>query len=212
MSQLVSKKQFNSSSFVTKIFVLFFGLQLYTASIEAQDTIRTEEIILNHKVIESDTIPHIILKEIPVIPPYKFKNKRQRRRYSKLVRNIKVVLPYARKAGKKINNINTELALIEDKKLRKEFLNDKEDELFQEFEKPLKKLTFSQGRLLIKLINRETGNTTYQLIKEYKGGASAVFWQTIARLFGSNLKAEFDEDGEDKMIEHIITLIDNGLI
>lgn len=181
-------------------------------SVHAQDTIRTEDIILDHRIIEKDTLPHITLQEIPVVPPYKFKNKRQRRRYSKLVRNIKVALPYARKAGKKINDINAELVLIEDEKLRKQFLKEKEEELFEEFEKPLRKLTFSQGRLLIKLINRETGNTTYQLIKEYKGGASAVFWQTIARLFGSNLKSEYDKDGEDKMIEHIITLIDNGLI
>lgn len=188
--------------------IFMLGLNLA----QAQDTIRTEDLILKHRVIAEDTIPHIVLKEIPVIPQYKFKNKRQKRRYSKLVRNIKVVLPYARSAGKKINDINTELALIEDERLRKQFLNEKEEELFAEFEKPLRKLTFSQGRLLIKLINRETGNTTYQLIKEYKGGASAVFWQTIARLFGSNLKAEFEKDGEDKMIEHIIMLIDNGLI
>jgi hypothetical protein len=145
-------------------------------------------------------------------PPYKFKNKRQRQRYSKLVRNIKITLPYARKAGKTINEINSELAYISKEKERKAYLKRREKELFEEFETPLKKLTFSQGKLLIKLINRETGDTTYQLIKEYKGGVTAFFWQGIARLFGSNLKSEFDKDGDDRMIEHIIMLIDNGMI
>ncbi|WP_430817976.1 DUF4294 domain-containing protein [Carboxylicivirga marina] len=70
----------------------------------------------------------------------------------------------------------------------------------------------NSSRLLIKLINRETGDTTYELIKQYKGGVSAFFWQGIARLFGSNLKSEYHKDGDDQMIEHIILLIDNGII
>ncbi len=178
----------------------------------SQDTINKQDLILKHRIVDTDTIPHINLQEVAVIPPYKFKNKRQKRRYSKLVRNIKVTLPYARKAGKKINEINDQLALIENEKDRKNFLKEKEEELFDEFETPLKKLTFSQGKLLIKLINRETGDTTYQLIKEYRGGVSAFFWQGVARLFGSNLKSQFDADGEDKMIEHIIMLIDSGVM
>ena len=182
-------------------------------AISAQkDTIRKQDIILQHQIIENDTLPHITLKEVPVLSPFKFKNKRQKRRYSKLVRNIKVTLPYARKASATINDINANLSLISDTKERRTYLKKREKELFAEFETPLKKLSFSQGRLLIKLINRETGDTTYQLIKEYKGGVSAVFWQGIARLFGSNLKSEFDSEGDDVMIEHIILMIDNGLI
>ncbi len=181
-------------------------------TIHSQDTIRTEDLIWQHSIINNDTLPHIYLQEIPVIPKYKFKNKRQRKRYSKLVRNIKITLPYARKAGFTINEINTDLSTITNEKERKTYLKKREKELFKEFETPLKRLSFTQGKLLIKLINRETGDTSYQLIKEYKGGVSAVFWQGIARLFGSNLKTEFDEEGDDKMIEHIIMLIDNGLI
>lgn len=201
-----------NSSRSVYIFSCILFVLVQNIDINAQDTIKKQDLILKHRIVDTDTIPHINLQEIPVIPAYKFKNKRQKKRYGKLVRNIKVTLPYARKAGKKINEINAELALIHNEKERKAFLKEKEEELFIEFEKPLKKLTFSQGRLLIKLINRETGDTTYQLIKEYKGGVTAFFWQSVARLFGSNLKSEFDEDGEDKMIEHIILLIDNGLI
>jgi len=196
-----------------KPLLLILAITIIAGPLSAQtDTIKVEDLILKHTIIENDTLPHINLREIPVMPPYKFKNKRQRKRYSKLVRNIKITLPYARKAGKTINEINSELAYISKEKERKAYLKRREKELFEEFETPLKKLTFSQGKLLIKLINRETGDTTYQLIKEYKGGVTAFFWQGIARLFGSNLKSEFDKDGDDRMIEHIIMLIDNGMI
>jgi pyruvate dehydrogenase complex dehydrogenase (E1) component len=79
-----------------------------------------------------------------------------------------------------------------------------------EFEDDLTKLTITQGRLLIKLIDRETGNTSFDLVKELRGSFSAFFWQAIARLFGSNLKSTFDKDGEDKLIDQILVLIDNG--
>ncbi|MCU4164249.1 DUF4294 domain-containing protein [Carboxylicivirga caseinilyticus] len=196
---------------VILLLILFFTGSSYTV-LAQKDTVRIKDIILNHQIIDNDTIPHITLKEVPVMPPFKFKSKRQKRRYSKLVHNVKITLPYARRASYTINDINSNLALITEPKERKKYLKQREKELFEEFETPLKKLTFSQGKLLIKLINRETGDTTYELIKEYKGGVSAVFWQGIARLFGSNLKSEFDSDGDDVMIEHIILLIDNGMI
>ncbi|WP_430813199.1 DUF4294 domain-containing protein [Carboxylicivirga sp. RSCT41] len=179
---------------------------------KAQELADSINLILQHRIIQNDTLPHVNLKEVPVIPPYKFKNKRHKRRYGKLVRNIKKVLPYARSAGEKVNSINDHLATLSTEKEKKEYLKEAEKELFDEFEAPLRKLTFSQGRLLIKLINRETGDTTYDLIKQYKGGVTAFFWQGVARLFGSNLKSEYHKDGDDQMIEHIILLIDNGII
>ncbi|TAJ14183.1 DUF4294 domain-containing protein [Marinilabiliaceae bacterium JC017] len=169
-------------------------------------------IYLEQKVIGTDTMPHINLHEIKIVTPWRFKNKRQHIRYSKLLRNIRITLPYARMASQKLNAINQHLSTMETEKERKAYLKKAEKELFKEFEKPLRKLTFSQGRLLIQLIDRETGDTSYNLIKEYKGGFSAFFWQSIARLFGSNLKSEYDAEGDDKMIEHIIIMIDNGML
>lgn len=168
--------------------------------------------MLESRVINGDTIPHVVLAEVKVVPDWEYKNKRERRKYNRFVRNIKVALPYARVAAHKLERINARLARIENEKERKEYLKEAEKELFEEFEKPLRKLTFSQGRMLIKLIDRETGNTSYDLIKEYKGGFSAFFWQSVARLFGSNLKDEYHGDREDRMIEHIIILIDNGML
>lgn len=196
----------------TLITISLILCSMFIGSIKSQELADSINLVLEHRIVDQDTIPHIVLKEIPIIPPYKFKNKRAKRRYGKLVRNVKRVLPYARSAGEKVNAINAHLTTLTNEKDKKAYLKKAEKELFHEFEEPLKKLTFSQGRLLIKLINRETGDTTYELIKHFKGGLSAFFWQGVARLFGSNLKAEYHPDDDDKMIEHIILLIDGGII
>jgi hypothetical protein len=165
-------------------------------------------------VVDGDTIPQMLLNEVTVMEPWRFKNKREKAQYSRLVRNIKITLPYARMAAAKLQVINDNLAKLPTDKKRREYLKKAEKELFDEFEAPLRKLTFSQGKLLIKLIDRETGDTSYNLIREYKGGVSALFWQGIARIFGANLKDQYipSDRVEDRMIEHIIALIDIGVL
>lgn len=165
-------------------------------------------------VVDGDTIPQMLLNEVTVMEPWRFKNKREEAQYSRLVRNIKITLPYARMAAAKLQVINDNLAKLPTDKKRREYLKKAEKELFDEFEAPLRKLTFSQGKLLIKLIDRETGDTSYNLIREYKGGVSALFWQGIARIFGANLKDQYipSDRVEDRMIEYIIALIDIGVL
>jgi len=168
--------------------------------------------VLRAQVIDGDTVPYIALKEVVIIPPWKFKNKKEQIAYTRLARNVKITLPYARIAGEKLYQINSDLKKIKSDKDRKKYLKEAEKNLFAEFEAPLKSLTFSQGKVLIKLIDRETGNTGYELIKQYRGSVSAFFWQGIARIFGANLKDVYKPDNEDAMIEHIIKMIDAGLI
>ncbi|PRY95804.1 DUF4294 domain-containing protein [Marinilabilia salmonicolor] len=198
--------------FVLATLILVLVTSGFAQNVRTEEMAGKEVYLLESEIVKGDTIPHIVLREVKVVPDWKFRNKRERRTYNRLVKNIKIALPYARVAAHKLNSINAELALIEREKERKEFLKEAEKELFNEFEKPLRKLTFSQGRMLIKLIDRETGDTSYNLIKEYKGGFSAFFWQSVARLFGSNLKDEYDGEREDRMIEHIIIMIDNGML
>ncbi|MCF6185115.1 MAG: DUF4294 domain-containing protein [Bacteroidales bacterium] len=93
---------------------------------------------------------------------------------------------------------------------RRNYINEKEKELKKEFEGDIRNMTYSQGRILIKLVDRQTGNTTYQIVKHFKGGVSAFFWQGIARIFQTNLKYEYDPDGTDKWIEEIVVRIENG--
>jgi hypothetical protein len=171
-----------------------------------------EPIILRGRVVDGDTLPHVVLNEVIIFPPWKFASQKEYLRYSKLVRNVKITLPYARIASSKLLEISNELTKIKGEKERKKFLKEAEKELFAEFEGPLRKLSFSQGKMLIRLIDRETGSTSYDLIKQYRGKVTAFFWQGMARIFGANLKDEYDPSRDDKMVEYIIMLIDSGQI
>lgn len=166
--------------------------------------------VVRTSVFEGDTIPLIRLREIVIFPPKVFKNKHEALRYRKLVRKIKKVLPYARIANKKLVEIEAALAQMTNERERKKYIDQKDKELKEEFEGELSKLTVSEGLLLIKLIDRETGDTSFELIKELKGSFTAFMWQSVARLFGSNLKTEYDPEGQDKLIEEIVLRIDNA--
>ncbi|WP_083634426.1 DUF4294 domain-containing protein [Saccharicrinis aurantiacus] len=192
-------------------FVLLLSFLVGSTLLFSQE-VKEEPHFVNSKVVNGDTVPHINIVEVKVSPPKKFKSKRKYRRYTKLVRDIKKTLPYARRANEQIILIAQTVDTIVGEKEQKAYLKKAEKELFEEFEAPLRKLTFSQGRMLIKLIDRETGSNSYSLIKELKGGFSAMMWQSVARIFGSNLKSEFEEEGEDAMIEYIIYQIDLGLL
>ena len=171
-----------------------------------------KNVILRGRIINGDTLPHIVLQEVTIVPPWKFKSKREYLRYTRLVHNIKVALPYARLASSQLRDINSELGKIKGDKARRKYLREAEKQLFAEFEAPLRKLTFSQGKILINLIDRETGDTSFELIQLYKGKVSAFFWQGIARIFGANLKDDYEPERDDKMIEYIVIMIDNGMI
>ncbi len=206
--------------FLLTIIILLFVLQYTPAQIinlnsgtinRESGTIDSElGTIVPGKVIEGDTVLHVFLRQITIKPPYKFKSRRERRRYSRLVRYVKKVYPYSQIIKVKLYEIHSALDTIETERKKKAYIKQKEAELKDEFEGQLRRLTFTQGRILIKLVDRETGATTYAVIKELKGSMSAFFWQSVARLFGSNLKSEYDAAGDDKMIEDIIIRIENG--
>lgn len=162
-------------------------------------------------VYEGDTIPWICLGSVSVSAERTFKNKKQAQRWSKLKRDVKKVYPYAILASAKLKEYNRVLAGMPEMQ-RKAYMKKAEEELKMEFEEELKKLTITQGKILIKLIDRETGNTSYDVVKDLRGSFQAFMWQSVARLFGSNLKSEYDGEGEDKMIEDVIKLVEAGEI
>ena len=168
--------------------------------------------VVRGKIIDGDTAMHVRLRQIIIRPPFKFKSRRQRRRYSRLVRYVKKVYPYSKIVSKQLYEIHRDLGNYETKKGKKNFIKYKEKELTKQFEGKLRKLTYTQGRILIKLIDRETGYTTYQIVKELKGSLNAFFWQSVARIFGSNLKMQYDAKGDDIMIEDIVIRIENGML
>lgn len=187
------------------ILVLLFAVSTLSAQYRLGDSF-----LIPGRVINGDTVLHINMREIIIFPPRKFKSRRQRRRYTRLVRYVKKVYPYSQIIKKKFTEINQALDTLESKKERKIYLKEAEKDLKRQFEGKLKKLTIKQGRILMKLVDRETGSTTYEVVKQLKGSFTVFFWQSLASLFGSSMKKEYDKDGEDKMIEEIIVLIENG--
>lgn len=191
-------------------FLLLLTLTVFVVDAQCQEVATQPTIITRARIIDGDTIPHVRLPEVRSYARRRFKTKKAAQRYTKLVINVKKTLPYARIASVRLRQIEDSLAKLPTEKARKEYIKISEKQLFDEFEGPLRKLTISQGRILIKLIDRETGDTSYELIKALKGRFSAFMWQSVARLFGSNLKATYDADGTDREIEVIVQMIDDG--
>lgn len=194
-----------------KIFIL--ALLAFTCSIivDGQDTITISDVDLLYGIIvDGDTILLTSIDEVIVFREPKFNTKREWRRYHRLVRNVKKVYPYAKMAGEKYKIVSAHLLTLKTEKEKKAYIKQVEQEIHDEYEGDLKKLTITQGRILLKLLDREIGETSYDLLKEFKGTFSAFFWQTLARIFGHNLKSEFDPEGEDSLLNEIVILIENG--
>ncbi|MCB0804535.1 MAG: DUF4294 domain-containing protein [Bacteroidales bacterium] len=171
-----------------------------------------EQRIAIAKIIDSDTIIIASLPEYTVNSRLPRKLRVLAKRHNKLVYNVKKVYPYAKLAGIKLNEYEDILKNAKNDAERREIMKEAEQQLRDEFEDDIKKLTFTQGIILIKLVDRETGNSSYVLIQELRGKFMAFFWQTFARLFGYNLKTEYDPEGEDRDIEEIVVMIENGEI
>lgn len=159
-----------------------------------------------------DTIPIINLQEVFIYPQIKFKNKREQTQYNKLVRDIKRTLPYAKLVYATLIETYEYIETLPNEKAKQEHLKRMEKELFKEYKPELKKLTFSQGKLLIKLIDRECNQSSYNLLKAFLGSFRAGFWNLFAGMFGASLKTEYDPEGKDFMIERIVVLVENGLL
>ncbi|MFI5128724.1 MAG: DUF4294 domain-containing protein [Chitinophagales bacterium] len=168
------------------------------------DTIMVDAIWYNREML-----PY---KEEPMVWVSKLSSKQLAKKmeeWTRLRNAVYVTYPYARTAGSTINDINTHLTNVSSKKQRKEYIKSREKELRQQFTEPLSNLSVYQGRILMKLINRQTGNNCFEIIKEYKGGMNARVYQTVAFFFGSSLKQDWDiEDKTDRQIENFVKEID----
>jgi hypothetical protein len=177
---------------------------------EKNDTLAGRFYILQNVYRDGENLPEIEIKEVNIVGRSRRATRIQYWRYERLVYNIKRVYPYSIIVRNKFNEVNSELEKIPGEKERREYIKKVEREVFRDYEDDMRDMTLAQGRLLIKLINRETQNTSYNIIKDYRGKISAAFWQGIARIFGTNLKEEYDPYGEDAVIERIIGEIEAG--
>jgi hypothetical protein len=192
------------------LLILPFITTLYAAG---QDTIRLDDAeVLYRVILDGDTFLLSQIEEVHIYSKPKFKTQREWRKYYRLVRNVKKVYPYAKLAAAEYDSLAQYMMTLPTEKERKQYIKDIESEIMINYEDDIKKLTITQGRILLKLIDREIGETSYDLLKELKGSFSAFFWQAIARLFGHDLKSEFDPEGADKLLNEIVILLEAGQI
>lgn len=195
-----------------RTYILLFLLLIGISQIKAQQHIRhtQEGYMLPVCVYQGDTIPYITLRSVYIYPKMKFKSKKQERYYWKLVRDVKKTLPLAKEIRRAVLETYEYMETLPDEKSRERHMKAVEKGLKEQYTARMKKLTFSQGKLLIKLVDRECNQSSYQLVKAFMGPFKAGFYQTFAALFGASLKKEYRPEDEDKLIERVATLVENG--
>ena len=191
------------------LFLLLF-FSFITVCVHAQQTTTINGYKVPLCVYKGDTIPALRLPTVYVFKPLKFKNKKQEMEYYRLVRNVKKTLPIAKEVNRAVIETYEYLLTLPDEKAREKHLQMVEKGVKEQYTPRLKKLTFSQGKLLIKLINRETASSSFELVKAFLGPFKAGFYQAFAAIFGASLKKEYHPEGEDILIEQIVILVENG--
>jgi len=174
----------------------------------SQDTLKP--IVVPGKIIQGDTVPYIDMRTVVIFPQMDFKAWSDLVGYERLVVNVRKVYPYAKLAGIKLTEYKHVLDTLPNDRARKKFLKAAEKDLEAQFGDQIKDLNFTQGNILIKLIYRQTGNSTFAIVKELRGSFNAFIYQTVARIFGYDLRTQYDPEGNDKAIEHIVRMIDQG--
>jgi hypothetical protein len=174
------------------------------------DTVPQRFYVIQKVERDGEKLPEIEIKEVTISGERKLFTGFQLWKYERLVYNVKKAYPYSIIVRDKLKDVNDALEKLHGDKERKTYIKDIEKQVFKDYENDMKEMTVTQGMILIRLIDRETQNTSYDLIKEYRGKITAAFWQGIARLFGTNLKEEYDPVGDDFLIEMIIAEIDAG--
>ena len=163
-------------------------------------------------LVDNDSIQYVELNTLYVCPKLTFKNEKQRQAYNRLVANIKKVLPIAKEVNSIIVETYEYLQTLPDKKSKDEHMKRVEKGIRKEYTPRMKKLTYSQGKLLIKLVYRECNSSSYQLIQAFLGPIRAGFYQAFASLFGASLTKKYDPEGVDKYTERIVRQVEAGQI
>lgn len=195
------------------IFILFllFGSLICHAQQQSQKSIEPKSVFLTPMcVYEGDTIPYVKIPTVYIFKPLKFKNKREMAKYYKLIRDVKKVLPISKEINRAIIETYEYMMTLPNEKARQKHIKAVEKGLKEQYTPRLKKLSFAQGKLLIKLVDRQTHSTGYELVKAFMGSFKAGFYQTFAALFGASLKKEYDPAGEDALTERVILMVENG--
>jgi Domain of unknown function (DUF4294) len=212
---MTGSKKYKKYRFVSLVFIflLMAGSNITLAQVTPspqKDTVfsgvlsKNDTILTYAVVYEGDTLEARQMENVFFYSRMNEAALTARAKWTRLRNAIYVTYPYAKRAGAVMNDINAKLSGVSSGSARKSYIKSREKELKKEFADPLTNLSVYQGKVLMKLINRETHNNCYEIIKEYKGGLTARFWQTVAFFFGSNLKQPYDAAGDDAEMEKIV--------
>ena len=163
-------------------------------------------------LVEGDSIPYCEFNNVYIYPQQEFKNEKQRKAYNNLVRNIKKVLPIAKEVNSIIIETYEYMQTLPNEKARQEHMKYVEKSIWNEYSPRMKKLTFAQGKLLIKLVYRECNSSSYNLIQAFLGPVRAGFYQAFAWAFGASLNKKYDPEGVDRVTERVVRQVESGQI
>ncbi|MDL2256510.1 DUF4294 domain-containing protein [Parabacteroides sp. OttesenSCG-928-K15] len=194
------------------IYILLFVLCCLTGKAQNVITNVLPEGYQRATIEGNDTIAVIPLRGVIVYPEIKFKNEKERQAYTKLVRDVKRTLPFAKMVYDILIETYEYMETLPDEKSKQEHLEKMEKELFKQYKPELKKMTLTQGKLLIRLIDRECNQSSYNMVKAFLGSFRAGFWNFFAGMFGASLKTDYDPKGKDALTERVVVLVENGLI
>jgi len=191
--------------------LIFFSVILLRCSLcSAQEDKKIIGYLVPVCVYEGDTIPWIQLPQVYIFKPLKFKNDRERKDYYRLVYNVKKTLPISREINRAIIETYEFIETLSNEKQKQKHIKRVEKGLKDQYTARMKKLSFTQGKLLIKLVDRQSNQTSYEIVKAFMGPFKAGLYQAFAGLFGTSLKKQYDPQGEDQLTERVILQVENG--
>ena len=196
-----------------RILFLSFFFSFIAVHLNAQEQTTTiNGYLVPACIYEGDTIASLHMPTLYCFKPLIFKNKKQQQEYNRLVRSVKKTLPIAKEVNRAIIETYEFIQTLPDEKTRQKHLQAVEKSVKEQYTPRMKKLTLSQGKLLIKLVNRETDSSSYDLVKAFLGPFKAGFYQAFAAIFGASLKKDYHPNEEDALVEQIVLLVESGQI
>ena len=203
---------------IISLFTLFFAVNQLSAQVtsDSKQNLNAPSYVPTVRVgrvdYEGDSVQFIQMNKLYIFPEKEFKSKKERREYTRLVANVKKVLPIAKEANKIIIETYEYLQTLPNKKAKDAHLKLVEKSITQQYKPRMKKLTYSQGKLLIKLIYRECNSSSYDLVQAFMGPIRAGFWQAFAWAFGASLKKNYEPEGVDKETDRVVLMVESGQI
>ena len=190
--------------------VLLSAVIAASAQVETGEPTFVPTVKVSKTLVDGDSIQYMEMSNVYVYPEPTFKSKRQQQAYLRLVKNVKKTLPLAKQVRQMLIETAEYLETLPTKKEKEEHMKRVEAAIVKEYKPQMKKLTFSQGKLLIKLVDRECNSTAYEAMQAFIGPVRSGMWQAFAWMFGASLKKGYDADGVDKLTERVVLMVEAG--